>query len=153
MDPDIAMARVRTMYDLLAASMAPQRFLTLVLGSFAALAVLLAAIGLYGVLSYAVTSETRAIGVRMALGAAPGSVMRRVLARSLALVGAGAAIGLAGALAVTRVLGSLLFEVRPGDPATLASVTALLLLVAVVASWVPARRATRVDPAITLRAE
>ena len=152
-EPSVALAHAKTMEDVLAESIAPHRVVATLLGAFAGLAVLLAAIGLYGLLSYGVARETREIGVRMALGASPTGVMRAVLRRSLGLAAAGAALGLGGALAVTRVLGSLLFETRPTDPATLAGVTLLLLVVAGAAGWIPARRATRVDPAVALRSE
>jgi predicted lysophospholipase L1 biosynthesis ABC-type transport system permease subunit len=151
LDPTVAMARVRTMEAVKAESVAAQRFNALLLGTFAALAALLAAVGLYGLLSYGVTQRARELGVRLALGATRGAVLRIVLERSLRLVAAGAVLGLAGALALTRVLRSLLFETAPTDPLTLAGVTALLLAVALLASYLPARRAARMDPAATLR--
>lgn len=152
-DPAAAVAEVRTMDQVLANSIAPHQFTTLLLGAFAALAVLLAAVGLYGLLSYGVAQRRHEIGVRMALGATGSGVVRLVLRRSLVLVGLGTVIGLAGSLAVTRVLGSLLFEVTPTDPAALAGAAALLLAVAMLASYVPARRATLVDPLVALRAD
>ncbi|MFL5580409.1 MAG: ADOP family duplicated permease [Gemmatimonadaceae bacterium] len=153
LEPDVAMARVQTMDDVLADVIAPQRFTAALLVAFASLAVVLAAVGLYGLLAYGVAQRTREIGLRMALGAQAGGVMRLVLGRSLGLVLAGAALGLGGALAVSRTLRTLLFEVRPTDPTTLAAVTGILLVVALVASWLPARRATRIDPLEALRAE
>jgi putative ABC transport system permease protein len=152
-DPAAAVAEVRTMDQVLANSIAPHQFTTLLLGAFAALAVSLAAVGLYGLLSYGVAQRSHEIGVRMALGATAPGVVRLVLSRSLVLVGVGTVLGLVGSLAVTRVLGSLLFEVRPTDPAALAAAAALLLAVALVASYLPARRATRVDPLVALRAD
>jgi len=117
------------------------------------LAVLLAAVGLYGLLSYGVAQRSHEIGVRMALGATESGVVRLVLRGSMVLVGAGTIIGIAGSLAVTRVLGSLLFEVRPTDPAAFAAAAAVLVTVAALASYIPARRATRVDPLVALRAD
>ena len=117
------------------------------------LAGLLAAVGLYGLLSYGVAQRRHEIGVRMALGASRAGIVRLVVRRSLLLVGLGTTVGLAGSLAVTRVLGSLLFEVRPTDPAALAGAAAMLMVVALLASFLPARRATRVDPLVALRAD
>jgi predicted permease len=153
LDAGIAIARVQTMEEVLAASIAPQRFNAMLFGSFAVLALLLAVIGLYGVLSYSVARESREIGVRMALGSSPAGVRALVLRRTLLLAGAGAAVGLSGAFVMTRALQSLLFEVQPNDPVTLAVVTGILLGVAACAGWIPARRATKVDPAMALRAE
>ena len=152
LDPSIAMARVETLDATLAGTMAPQRFNALLLGGFAVLAVLLAAVGLYGLLSYGVTQRARELSVRMALGATRGEVIRLVLGRSLRLLVVGTALGLAGSLALTRVLASLLFGVRPTDPLTFTGVTAVLFAVALLASYLPARRAARADPARALRA-
>ena len=113
----------------------------------------LASIGLYGVLSYVVAQRTREIGVRIALGASRGSVVRSVIGRGAALTGAGLSIGLAAAWAVTRMMQGLLFGVSAADPATFASVVALLGAIALVACWLPARRAASVDPLVALRAE
>jgi len=119
--------------------------------AFAAFALLLAAIGTYGVLSYVVTQQRREIGIRMALGAERGLVLRSVMGHGLKLTAVGLVAGLAGALVLTRLMGTLLFGVRPNDPATLAGVAAVITVVAAVASLVPALRATRVDPMIALR--
>jgi putative ABC transport system permease protein len=113
----------------------------------------LASLGIYGVISYSVAQRTREIGIRVALGARPGDVFRSVIARSALLVFTGVALGLAGASAVTRVLQKLLFNVTPTDVPTFAAVSALLILVALFATYVPARRATRVDPMVALRYE
>jgi putative ABC transport system permease protein len=125
----------------------------LLLSIFAGVALALAAIGIFGVISYGVAQRTREIGVRVALGADPASVLRIVVGGALGLAGLGVGIGLLGALAGTRVLSGLLFGVTATDPATYAGVAVLLLGVAALASWLPARAATRVDPAIALRAE
>jgi ABC-type antimicrobial peptide transport system permease subunit len=127
--------------------------LTHLFGGFATLALLLAALGTYGVLSYQVTERRREIGVKMALGARRQAVLSSILGDGLKLTTIGLLAGLAGALALTRSMETLLFEVRPTDPATLGGVTAAITLVAVVASLVPALRATRIDPMAALREE
>jgi ABC-type antimicrobial peptide transport system permease subunit len=130
-----------------------ERSLATLVGLFALMAVLLAAVGLYGSLSYAVSRRTRELGIRMAVGAAARDVRMLVLRQGLWLAAAGTALGLAGALAVTRLIRGFLFGVSPTDPATLAAVAVLLLGVAAAASYVPAARATRVDPMEALRTE
>ena len=132
---------------------APQRFTTGLMAGFAGLAALLAAIGIYGVMSYTVAERTREIGVRMALGAQTGNVMRMVLKHGMALAGAGAMIGLAASFALTSVISGLLFGVQATDPATLVAITLLLLAVAMVSCLIPARRATKVDLLVALRHE
>jgi ABC-type antimicrobial peptide transport system permease subunit len=133
--------------------MATQRSVLALLGAFAVLAVLLAAIGLHGVIAYSVSQRTREIGVRIALGAQTDDVMGLVLRQGFALAIAGLAIGVAGSLTATRVLETLLYGVQPQDPVTLGAVGALLFAIAVVASYTPARRAARVDPIDALRAD
>jgi ABC-type antimicrobial peptide transport system permease subunit len=123
------------------------------LGVVALIALTMAALGVFGVLSYTVTQRTRELGIRLALGAAPGAVRRMVVRQGLGLVVTGLVIGLAGALALVRVMSSLLYGVEPTDPLTFLSVAAVLIGVAIAASYLPARRATRVDPIIALRAE
>ena len=141
------------MEEVLSASLAFQRFLMLLLVAFAALAVALAAVGMYGVMSYLVTQSTREIGVRIALGALPRQVLGVVIGHGMLLTGLGALLGLAGSLALTRLLGSQLYGVKPTDALTLSGVTALLLLVSIAACFIPARRATQVDPMVALRYE
>ena len=123
------------------------------LGAFAGLALVLASIGLYGVLSYAVTQRSREIGLRIALGASANSVIRMIVARGLALTGVGLVIGLIAASAATRALKNILYGVAATDPLTFACVSALLAIIALIACWAPARRASRVDPITVLREE
>jgi putative ABC transport system permease protein len=123
------------------------------LGAFSLLAVLLAAIGLYGVVSYTVTQRTRELGLRVALGATPLDILRLVFARGLATVGAGLAVGVVAAFVLTNFLESLLFNVRATDPWTMAAAVVSLAVVALVVHWLPARRAVRVDPVVALRQE
>jgi putative ABC transport system permease protein len=151
-DPEAAI-RFESMNDVLRRSVARERFQMQVLGGFAALALLLAAVGLYGVLSYMVTSNRGAIAIRMALGATPRSIFRMVTARALRLAGFGAAIGLVGCFAVQKLLSGLLFGIGPTDPTTLGGATAVLLIVSLAASWFPARKATRVEPVSALHEE
>jgi predicted permease len=152
-DPHVPVGRVRTMDEILSGSVSGQRFIMFLLSVFAALALVLAAIGIYGVMSYLVTHRAHEIGVRVALGARARDVTGLVLARGLTLAVAGAALGLAGTVAVTRLMASQLYGVRPTDPATLVTATLILVLVALAACYVPARRATRVDPVVALKGE
>jgi putative ABC transport system permease protein len=152
-DPNQSFLDVQTMDARLAARMWQRRLAGALFGSFAALALLLAAVGLYGVLSYLVTQQTREIGVRLALGAAPHNVMSMVVGRGLALAGVGVAIGIVLALGLARLVAGLFYGVSPGDPLTFTSVTIGLLVIVALASYVPARRAMRVDPIVALRAE
>ena len=153
LDKTIPVYNARPMSDVVAASMAERRASTLLVGAFALLALLLALVGIYGVTAYYVTQRKHEIGLRMALGARTSHILGLVVGRSLRLTLVGLAVGLCGALALTRVLGSLLFEVKPADPVTLAAAAVLLGAIALLASLLPARRATRVDPLIALRAE
>ena len=152
-DRDQPIQLIAPMDDLINATTAEPRFYSRMLGSFSSLALLLAALGIYGVMAYSVTQRTREIGIRLALGAQTGDIFGSVIGRSAALVLIGVAIGLAGAFGVTRVLQSLLFEVKPTDAATFGAISALLILTALVASYLPAKRATAVDPLVALRYE
>jgi putative ABC transport system permease protein len=153
MDPDLVVANVRTMEEVVANSVAERRLTMLLLTTFAGAALLLAAVGIYGVIAYSVTQRTQEIGIRMALGAQHGDVLRMIVGQAMALTGAGILLGAIGALLLTRLMTGLLFNVRPGDPLTFLAVAVVLGLVAAFASYVPGRRATRVDPVIALRAE
>ncbi|HWE25373.1 MAG TPA: FtsX-like permease family protein, partial [Myxococcales bacterium] len=137
----------------IAGALAPRRFPLQLLGAFAALAVVLSALGIYGVTAYGVAQRTKEIGVRIAIGARQRDVLRMVMLGAIRLAGAGVAIGLSGALLGARLLSSQLYGVGSRDPLTYAGMSIMLALVAVVASWLPARRATRVDPLVALRAE
>ena len=152
-DPDLAVADVRTMSDVVASSVTQQRLTMMLLAVFAAAALLLAGVGIYGVIAYSVTQRTQEIGIRMALGAQRGDVLRMVVGQAMVLTIAGIAFGAAGAFALTRLMTKLLFNVKPGDPLTFVAVAALLGGVAALASYLPGRRATRVDPVVALRAE
>jgi putative ABC transport system permease protein len=153
LDPNQAISTIRSMDDVVSGSVAQPRFASQILGLFAVLALLLAAVGLYGLIAYTVSQRTHEIGIRMALGAEPRDVLRLVIGQGLKLALAGAAIGIVGALALTRLMQGLLFEVSATDPVTFIGVTALLTIVALTASYLPARRAMRVDPMIALRYE
>jgi putative ABC transport system permease protein len=153
LDPEQPVARVATLDELMEASTAQPRFRTFLLGGFAGIALLLSAIGIYGVMAYTVSRRTREVGVRMALGARPVDILRLVFGESMTLTLLGVGFGLVGAYAVTRVMKTLLFGVTSTDPFTFTSVTLLLCSVALLASYIPARRATRVDPMAALRDE
>jgi len=152
-DPNEPVNQVVTMDERLSNSVAQRRFQMLLLGVFAGLALVIAAVGIYGVISYAVSQRTQEIGIRMALGAQAGDVLRMVIWRGMSLALIGAALGLAAALALTRVMKNLLFNVSATDPATFAIIVLLLVGVAFIASYIPARRATKLDPLIALRSE
>lgn len=153
LDRQLAVAQVRTMDQVISGSIAPRRFTLVLLAAFAALAVTLAAVGVYGLIAYSVAQRTHEIGIRMALGAQRGDVMSQVLGQGALLMGGGVGIGIVGALILTPSLASFLYGVRPTDPMTLAGVVTVLVVVALVASYIPARRATKVDPMVALRYE
>ncbi|HJQ70760.1 MAG TPA: ABC transporter permease [Blastocatellia bacterium] len=153
LDPDQPIADIRNMEQIVYGSVAQPRFNTLMLGVFAAVALILAAVGVYGVMNYSVAQQTHEIGIRMALGAQQNHILRMVIQQGFALVGIGVAIGLAGAFVITQFMSSLLYGVKAMDPTTFIAVAIILALVAFIASYIPARRATRVDPMIALRYE
>jgi predicted permease len=152
-DPDQPVSELRTMDEIVDLNVADRQQQMTLLGAFAGLALVLASIGLYGVLSYSVTQRSREIGLRMALGASAASVIRMIVGRGLALTGIGLALGLIAAWAATRAMKNLLYGVAATDPYTFASVAALLGIIAMIACWAPARRASRVDPITVLREE
>src|SRR6185369_10748695 len=151
LDKDLPIENVRTMTQLVESSVSQRKLSVRLLSGFAGIALLLAAIGLYGVLAYTVTQRTREIGVRTALGAQQRDVLGLVLGQGMRLTLAGLVVGLAGAFALTRVLQHLLFEIKPTDPLTFAIIPVMLAAVALLACWLPARRAARIDPMEALR--
>jgi len=153
LDPNQPVANIRTMTDVVAGTVAPRRFNMLLFTLFAALALLLATLGIYGVMAYSVAQRTHEIGVRMALGAQPGDVLRLVIGKGMTLTLIGVALGIAIALALTRLMATLLFGVSPTDLITFAAVSAFLIVIALLACYLPARRATKVDPLVALRYE
>ena len=153
MNPTMAVTNVQTLDDVMMAAQSRDRFSTLLLSMFGLIALLLASVGVYGVLSYAVAQRRAEVGVRMALGADGGDVRGMVLTDGMRLVLGGLALGIVGALAFSGLLGSQLFEVNPREPLVYAAVTLTLLAVGVAACFVPAWRATRVSPASAMRAE
>jgi putative ABC transport system permease protein len=153
LNPNLPVVDVMSMEQRLAESIAPRRFQTMLFGIFAAVALVIAAVGIYGVISYAVSQRTHEIGIRLALGAQVSDVLRMVVWRGMQLTLAGVALGLAAALALTRVMKNLLFNVSATDPATFAFGALMLAVVALIASYIPARRATKVDPLQALRHE
>jgi putative ABC transport system permease protein len=152
-DADLALADIRTMDEVVSQSVAQRRLMMVMLAIFAAAALLLAAVGIYGVIAYSVTHRTQEIGIRLALGAQRSAVLRMVVGQAAILAVAGVVIGALGAVFLTRLMEDLLFGVKPFDPLTFGVVAAGLTGVALVASYLPGRRATRVDPVIALRAE
>ncbi|MFN7943774.1 MAG: ABC transporter permease [Blastocatellia bacterium] len=153
LDGNLPVSEIETVEQMLGARIAPRRFNLLLLGLFALVAVLLAAVGIYGVMAYAVTQRTREIGIRVALGAQTRDVLRLVVRQGMSLTGIGIGIGLVTAMWATRLMTGLLFGVRATDPVTFVAIALLLAFVALVACWIPARRATKVDPLVALRCE
>jgi len=152
-DPDMPIATVKTMDQWVSASASPSRLNAVLLGTFAAVALLIAAIGVYGVLSYSVNQRIREIGVRVALGAQSGNVVRLVVGEGMRVALAGIAVGVLGALGLRQALSTLLFGIEPHDPPTFAAVALTLAAIALVACLLPARRAARIDPMVALREE
>jgi putative ABC transport system permease protein len=152
-DRDMPISGVNTMDALIERSLGQRRLSMILLGAFAIIAITLAAIGIYGVMSYAVTQRSRELGIRMALGAARGRVLTLIVGQGMALAGAGVVLGLGGAFGLTRLLGTQLYSVKATDPQTFLGVAALLAGISLLAVLVPALRATRVDPAVALREE
>ena len=153
MDPNVPIYDIKTMDQRLSESLARRRFAMFALGLFAAVAMLLAAVGIYGVMSYSVTQRTREIGIRMALGAPTSGVLRLIVGQGMLLAGVGVVIGLAGAVATTRLMASLLYGISATDPTTFVAIGVLLASIALLACYIPAQRATKVDPMVALRYE
>jgi len=152
-DPDQPIYNIRTMNEIRSDSVAPERLNLTLLSIFAGIALVLAVVGIYGVMSYSVTQRTHEIGIRMAIGAQPRDVFKMVLRQGMILALIGVAVGLLGAFGLTRLMATMLFGVEPTDPATFAAIAVLLTCVALVACYLPGRRATKVDPVVSLRYE
>ena len=150
-DRDQPIAQVRLMDEIVADSFARPRFAVTLMSGFSVIALLIASVGIYGMMSYRVVQQTREMGIRLALGATPSDVLTKVLSEGLAIIGSGLLAGAAASLALAQVLQSLLFETNPRDPAVLVAVSVILALLGLLACWLPARRATKVDPLIALR--
>lgn len=152
-EPDQAVSEIETMETVVSDSEGPRRLPMVLLAAFGALSLILAAVGIYGVVSYSVTQRTHEIGIRVALGAGRGDVLRIVFAQSLKWVFAGIVVGLGASFGATRLLATLLYRISPTDPRVLSASAVLLISVALLATYIPARRAMRVDPVIALRNE
>jgi len=152
-DPELPLHDMRPMSKVVAETMASQKLTLWLVGGFAGLALVLAFVGIYGVMRYSVTEQLHEIGVRIALGAQPRDVLRLVVGHGMKVVATGLVTGILGALAATRAMTTLLFEVRPSDPLTYGVIAALLAMVALAACYLPARRATAIDPLVALRHE
>ena len=151
--PNLPGHQFRSLQQIVDASTSPRRFTVLLLGAFAGFALVLASLGIYGLISYSVGQKTQEIGIRMALGASSGDVQRPILAHTLRLAAIGMTVGAIASFALVNAAKGLLYEVTPGDPVTFAGMAAILTVVALIAGYVPARRASRVDPIVALRIE
>jgi ABC-type antimicrobial peptide transport system permease subunit len=152
-DPDQGTAEIQSMEQMVSSSVAVPRLQTVLLGAFGALGLLLACVGIYAVISYSVAQRLREVGIRLALGAAPGAIRAMVLREGMLLAALGIVGGAAASLALTRYLATMLYTVKPTDPTVFAAVAGILALAAAAGCWFPARRATSVDPAVVLREE
>jgi ABC-type antimicrobial peptide transport system permease subunit len=152
-DPDQGTAEIQSMQQLVSGSIAGPRLQTVLLGAFGGIGLLLACVGIYAVISYSVAQRVREVGIRLALGAAPVVIRAMVLREGMLLATAGIGLGVVAALGLTRYLATLLYTVKPADPAVYAAVSLLLAAVAAAGCWIPAHRATAVDPAVVLREE
>jgi ABC-type antimicrobial peptide transport system permease subunit len=153
MDATLPVANIRPMTDVVATALATPRLTGFLLGAFAAIALALAAVGIYGVLAYLVALRTQEIGIRLAIGADRSQVLTMILGQGLKLAASGIVIGVAAAFLLTRLMQSLLYQVKPSDPVTFVAVPAALLVVSLIASYLPALRATKVSPVIALRTQ
>jgi putative ABC transport system permease protein len=153
MDPNIPLSDVATMEDMVGQSVGSQRFIMVLVSLFASLALLLALAGVYGVQSYSVAQQTSEIGVRVAIGASKSQILKGVVLQAMRPAFLGVVVGVVGAFALSRFMASLLFQVEASDPATYASVAGILMLAALLSAWLPAMRATKVDPVIAFRTE
>ena len=151
-DPNLPVRDFQTLQDLVDKAVSPRRFLVLLLAGFAAFALILASLGIYSVISFSVSQRVQEIGIRMALGASAPDLQRRIVLRTLGLAAVGLALGMAGSRVLSRALGSLLFGITTGDPVTFIEVGTLLIAVAAIAGYIPAWKASRIDPMLALRA-